>query len=37
MYRFICLAWAGSSANVFNTWQVKDAEIIAVELPARNA
>lgn len=34
--RMILLAWAGSSSNVFATWQVKDAELIAVELPARN-
>jgi surfactin synthase thioesterase subunit len=33
----LCMGWAGSSSNAFKTWDLKDVELLLVELPARNA
>lgn len=35
--RMLCMGWAGSNSGVFKTWDLKDIEVIKVELPARNA
>lgn len=35
--RVVCLGWAGSNSNAFKTWEIPGAEVLAVELPARNA
>jgi medium-chain acyl-[acyl-carrier-protein] hydrolase len=36
-FRMLCMGWAGSSSNAFKTWDLKDVELLLVELPARNA
>lgn len=33
----LCLAWAGGNSSVYKTWRLPDVEILAVELPGRNA
>lgn len=33
----LCLGWAGSNSGAFKGWNLKEIEIVKVELPARNA
>ncbi len=33
----LCLAWAGGNSALFKSWRIPDVEILAVELPGRNA
>lgn len=33
----LVLGWAGSNSGVFKTWNLKEIEVVKVELPARNA
>ncbi len=35
--RVLCLGWAGSNSGAFKTWDLKNMEVVKVELPARNA
>lgn len=33
----LCLAWAGGNSSIYKDWRIPDVEILAVELPGRNA
>jgi surfactin synthase thioesterase subunit len=32
----LCLGWAGGNSGAFKNWEIKNTEILKVELPARN-
>jgi len=35
--RLVCFPYAGGNSNFYKTWDVKEAEMVTVELPGRNA
>lgn len=37
MGRLVCFPYAGGNSNFYKTWDMKDTEIVMVELPGRNA
>lgn len=33
----ICLPWAGGNSTAYRNWEVPKVEVVAIELPGRNA